>query len=520
MEVQSVTSSSSRSQVIKESDRIPDFSSKSIRNYCKTRFTTFFINNEEFHNATWNEILNPFHNLSQLSGRQWNFYFVGYCGWTWDAFDYFSVALNVTNLAEAFDVTIKDVTWGITVALMLRSVGAVIFGIWGDRCGRKWPYIFNLALLLVLQIGLGFVQTYGQFLAVRALFGIAMGGMYGNCVTLALEDCPVVARGVISGMFQEGYSLGYLLGVIFQRAITDTSVHSWRALCWFSAGPPVIFMVWRYFLPETDTYIQQKRIRELNKQNMSESETKFDMVVFKKNAMKAFKKYWLISIYSVILLSGFNFMSHGSQDLYPTMLTKQLKYSNDRSTVTNSVANLGALFGGIFFGQFSTYVGRRFTMVAGSIFGGAMIYPWAFVRNSGINAGAFFLQAAVLGAWGVIPIHLSELAPPEHRSFFTGFSYQLGNLCSSASSTIESTIGLRFPLPHVGKGVYDYAKVMAIFMGCVFVFVIIIVFMGPEYKGADLNTYRVEDVTEVHDDLTESIDSESSKPLARHIESV
>ncbi|CAK7896869.1 carboxylic acid transporter protein homolog [[Candida] anglica] len=495
----------------------PNLSSWAIKNYCATRFSSLFVPKEELADTTWSEILNPFQNLGQLTARQWNFFFVGFCGWTWDAFDYFSVSLNVSNLAKAFDVTVKEVTWGITLVLMLRSIGAVIFGLWGDRYGRKWPYIFNMGLLLVLQVGLGFVQTYKQFLAVRALFGIAMGGMFGNCAAIALDDCPKAARGVVSGMFQEGYALGYLLVVVFQRAITDNSSHSWRALFWFSAGPPVIFMVWRYMLPETNNYIELQQRRLLNKRTDGVEKSK--VVSFAHNGAEALKQYWLIIIYAILLMSGFNFMSHGSQDLYPTMLTKQLQYGADRSTVTNSVANLGAIFGGIVFGHLSTYIGRRLAIIVAAVIGGAMIYPWAFVRNSGINAGVFFLQAGVQGAWGVIPIHLSELSPPQYRSFFTGVSYQLGNLCSSASSTIESTIGERFPLPELGHDVYDYGKVMAIFMGCVFGFVIIITFVGPEYRGANLDITR-NDQLEIDDDKAESIETDEFKPEVRHTETV
>lgn len=306
---------------------------------------------------------------------------------------------------------------------------------------------------------------------------------------------------------------GYLLVVIFQRAITDNSKYSWRALFWFSAGPAAIFMVWRYFLPETDTFLrQQQKLYENNeKKNLK-------AVEFKEEGKKALKNYWLVIIYTVLLMSGFNFMSHGSQDLYPTLLTKQYGYGPNRSTVTNAVANLGAITGGMVLGHVSTFVGRRLTIVFGCILGGAMIYPWAFTKGPGINAGAFFLQAGVQGAWGVIPIHLSELSPPQFRSFVTGMSYQLGNLCSSASSTIESTIGERFPISRPGEeDIYDYAKVMLIFMGCVFAYVIVITVIGPENRGADLGIERDEVLDEDINDVTQkSIESVENKVEINH----
>ncbi|ANB12043.1 Jen1p [Sugiyamaella lignohabitans] len=189
-----------------------------------------------------------------------------------------------------------------------------------------------------------------------------------------------------------------------------------------------------------------------------------------------------------------NFNSHGSQDLYPTFLTAQLGFSKNASTVTNCVANIGALVGGVVAGHLSHVIGRRLMILICCVLGGAMVYPWAFsTNNASVNAAVFFMQAlGVQSSWGVIPIHLSELSPPRFRAFIVGISYQLGNLASSASSTIESTIGERFPLTgpngeHV-PGKYNYGKVMAIFMGCVFGVLFIVILVGPENRGANLLT--------------------------------
>lgn len=464
----------------------PTFTAKAISSYAATRFTTLVPRKQDlvFGKSFWN----PFAPLALLDKRQWNLFWVGFWCWTWDAFDYFSVSMNVSNLADTFDVKPSTVTWGITLVLMLRSVGAVIFGIMSDRYGRRMPLSIVMICLTVLQIGCGFVNTYKQFLGVRALFGIFMGGAFGPASAIALEDSPTEAHGILSGIFQEGYAFGYLLVICFQRAITDNSSHGWRALFWFSAGPTVLFVVWVLLTPETEGF---RTHRELALMNHSDSASKR----FIKQGKVALKQYWLVCIYLVLLMAGFNFSSHGSQDLYPTLLTKQLGFNEDRSTVTNCVANLGAIAGGILFGHLSTFIGRRLTIIICCIGGGALIYPWAYVRTSAINAGVFFLQFFVQGAWGIVPIHLSELSPPQFRAFVAGLAYQLGNLASSASSTIESTIGERFPLydenGNKKKDAYDYAKVMSIFMGCVFGYLLLITLVGPENKDADLN-YEME----------------------------
>jgi len=200
-------------------------------------------------------------------------------------------------------------------------------------------------------------------------------------------------------------------------------------------------------------------------------------------------------------MAGFNFMSHGSQDLYPTMLENQYLFGPDAVTVTQVVANLGAMSGGTIIGYLSQVFGRRFSIIFISIVGGALLYPYSFTGTEKVAAAAFFEQFCVQGAWGVIPIHLMELSPGGYRTFVVGTSYQLGNLVSSASSTIEATIGERFPLPSIQEGGetverYAYGKVICIFMGCVFAYVIILTILGPEYKGRKMDAASDQDFQE------------------------
>lgn len=196
-------------------------------------------------------------------------------------------------------------------------------------------------------------------------------------------------------------------------------------------------------------------------------------------------------------------MSHGSQDLYPTMLTNQFEFSANAVTVTQVVANLGAMAGGTTVGYCSQIFGRRFSIIFICIIGGALLYPYTFTSSKAVMAAAFFEQFCVQGAWGVIPIHLMELSPGSLRTFVVGTSYQLGNLASSAASTIEATIGERFPLPPIhtkeGKVIerYNYGKVICIFMGAVYAYTILLTFVGPERRGRNLNVEHDEDMAEV-----------------------
>lgn len=453
-----------------------------IRTYFKTRFTTLLPTRASIRESRKQYPLNPFPALGLMNWQQTQFFLVGLCAWTWDALDFFSVSLNMTAIAEDLNTTVKDISHAITLVLLLRVVGAVIFGYAGDRFGRKYPYCITMALIIVVQLAQGFVKSYSAFLGVRAIFGVIMGSVYGVASATALENAPVEARSILSGIFQQGYALGYLLGVVFVRAIVDNSSHGWRALFWFSAGPPVLFIVWRLLLPESPSYVRLKE-----EQKRSAERTNNGKSLFWQNARLAVRCHWITMVYLVILMAMFNFSSHGTQDLFPTMLTKQYDYSDDASTVTNSVANLGAIAGGIIVAHSSSFIGRRFAIVVCIIIAGALLYPWGFVSDkSGLNAAVFFLQFCIQGLWGCCPIYLMEMCPMEFRAFLTGVAYQMGNMISSASSTIEATMGEKFPVEGKPEGVYDYGKVMAIFMGAVLGVFLIVITLGPENKGGEI----------------------------------
>ncbi|KUI68403.1 hypothetical protein VM1G_03732 [Cytospora mali] len=352
--------------------------------------------------------------------------------------------------------------------------------------------------LTMYNQGTGFCRTYGEFLACRALFGVAMGGLYGNAAATALEDLPEETRGLMSGILQQGYAFGYLLATAFARGLVDTTSHGWRPLFWFGAGPPVLIIIFRLLLPETNAHQQRQSVRRTSEvAGTSVSKT------FLLEGKVALRRHWLLLTYLVLLMAGFNFMSHGSQDLYPTMLKNEFSFDADKITVTQVVANLGAMAGGTTVGFLSQSFGRRFSIIVICIVGGALLYPYSFVANERVIAAAFFEQFCVQGAWGVIPIHLMELSPGAFRTFVVGTSYQLGNLVSSASSTIEATIGERFPLPPEGETKrYNYGKVICIFMGCVYAYVILLTLIGPEHLRRKFEVEHDADVREIANEET------------------
>ncbi|SCU92745.1 LAMI_0E11848g1_1 [Lachancea mirantina] len=445
-----------------------------IQSYLKSRVTTLIPRKPSL--AELRRGANPIPALRVINYKQWLFILSAFATFTWEAFDFFTVSLNVKKLSHDFGVPAKQISWGMTIVLMLRIVGAVLFGYIGDRYGRKISFLINLTLMMVLEIITGFIKTnFKQFLAARAIFGIVLGGIFGNSAAQCFDDCPAEAHSFISGFFQQGYTLGYLLAVIFTRALADTTKQAWRSCFWFASGITFCLIVFRALLPETDAFIRSQKEKAENNDNS----TIKDIAV-------AFKRHWNMVIYMVLVMVGFNYLSHGTQDLFPTMLTNQLGFSSNSSTVTNCLANIGAIFGGLTIPHLARVTSRRFVIIVCSLCAACLIYPWGFVHNNSINASVFFMQMFIQGAWGLVPSYLHALAPDHKtKAFYVGISYQLGNLASSASSTIESSLSEKYPLydENTGQTVMDYGKVMSILVGAVIGYLVLVVFLGTEGRS-------------------------------------
>ncbi|KAK0452195.1 major facilitator superfamily domain-containing protein [Desarmillaria tabescens] len=428
--------------------------------------------------------------LASISWIQWAHFFSGWLAWTCAAIDFFSVSLTVPRLAVQFGKQTSDITTAITLTLLLRVIGSIIFGILSDRYGRKWPLVFNLVLVAILQLGAGFVNTFSQFLAVRSLFGIGMGGIWGMAASTALENLPVEARGLGSGVMQQGYAVGYLLAACINLKLVPAVPAGWRVLFWAASGISMFAAVLRALLPESEFFLKQKAREHGPTDSMEKTKT------FLKETGRMVRTHWLLCIYALLFMTAFNFLSHGSQDLYPTYLRDSKGISEYNATIATIIGNCGAIAGGALAGFVSQYIGRRLTIVLFVLLVGCFIPLWIIPSSFGaLAAGAFCVQFGVQGAWGVVPIQLSEMSPPAFRATFPGVAYQLGNMVSSASAQIEATGAAhqRTTITHADgttENVPDYAKVQGIFIGCVAVFLIVVTILGPEKHGSHFEEHK------------------------------
>lgn len=232
----------------------------------------------------------------------------------------------------------------------------ILFGVLSDRFGRKWPLVANLLLCSTVQLGTSFVQTFHQFLAVRTLFGIAMGGVWGLASSTALENLPVEARGLGSGVLQQGYAIGYLISAILNLYVVPHTRYTWRALFWTTSGISALAATIRAFTPESEVFLRAKE-QERALGGTTGKKTK----VFIHQVRTMLKTHWGLCVYAVLLMAGtlvcrrrrtwkglkcatgFNFLSHGSQDLYPTYLKTSKGFDNYHSIVATIIGNCGAI---------------------------------------------------------------------------------------------------------------------------------------------------------------------------------
>jgi MFS transporter, SHS family, lactate transporter len=352
-------------------------------------------------------------------------------GWTMDAFDYFIVVFVYKDIAETFHHSKAEVAFVTTATLVMRPVGALLFGLWADRVGRRLPLMVDVMFYSVVGFLCAFAPNFTVLVILRLLYGIGMGGEWGLGAALAMEKVPAERRGFFSGLLQEGYALGYLLASVASLVVMDWLGLSWRWLFGLSIVPALISLIIRYRVQESEVWeAAQDRMRLTN--------TRIRDVLRDGAIIRRF-------IYLVLLMTAFNWMSHGTQDVYPTFLGATANHGAGLASVTVKwivvVYNVGAIIGGLFFGTLSQRISRRYTVVFCALLGLPIVPLFAYSRTAAMLClGSFLMQLCVQGAWGVIPAHLTEMSPDAIRGLYPGVTYQLGNLLAAFNLPIQERL--------------------------------------------------------------------------------
>ena len=376
-----------------------------------------------------------------------------FLGWTLDAFDYFLVVMALTAIAKDFGRPDRDIAYSLTLTLAFRPVGAFIFGLLADRYGRRLPLMIDLVFYAVVEVATGFAHDFKTFLILRALFGIGMGGEWGVVASLAMEKAPAARRGVLSGFLQEGYACGYLLAALAYFVIFPR--WGWRPLFFVGGLPALLALYVRVGVKESEVW----------------ERTKHDSWG---QLGRAIVSNWKVFLYLVVLMTMMNFISHGTQDMYPTFLQRDWGFTPQNRAALTAFSMVGAITGGIIFGHISDRIGRRRAIVIALVLAVLAIPIWAHAPGIPVLvAGAFVMQFMVQGAWGVIPAHITELSPDSVRGFLPGFAYQCGVMLASYVTYIEAVFAERT----------SYANSMALTAATVFIGGAIAAWFGRERRG-------------------------------------
>ncbi|HEY2382024.1 MAG TPA: MFS transporter [Terriglobia bacterium] len=387
------------------------------------------------------------------SREHWYAVLASTIGWTLDSFDYFVVVMVLTEIAKEFHRTNAEVALTITLTLAMRPVGAFLFGLMADRYGRRIPLMIDVIAFSVLSVATGLAPNFKTFLIVRALFGIAMGGEWGAGASLVMEKVAPKWRGLLSGVLQQGYTTGNLLASLAYFLIVPH--FGWRALFFVGGAPALLAFFIRRNVSESEVWERTRR-----------KEWRDLWAVIRAN--------WKVFAYLVLFLTFMGFCGHGTQDMYPTFLKTQRGFSAQGAAVMTMIANLGALVGGILVAMTSDRFGRRRSIACGLGIAILVIPLWVFAPTTAmLAAGAFLIQFGVHGAWGVVPAHISELAPDQIRGFMPGFAYQCGILLAGSITYLQARFG----------GMTSYSNAMALTALVVFACTAAVVSAGPEKKG-------------------------------------
>ena len=385
----------------------------------------------------------------------------GVLGWVLDAFDFFVIVFLFDTLAQHFHVSKAAIVYSLTATLAMRPIGAILLGALADKVGRKRPLILCVLFFSTCTVLSGLAPTYAIFLLFRALYGIGMGGYWGVGASYAIESSPSELRGMLSGIIQAGYPLGYLLAAVVMQTIAHP--FGWRAA--FFAGIPatILIVILTSLAPESRAW--------------KEHRPQPGAGVFRSLYVHCSMFAYLLLMMTVLI-----FLSHGSQDLYPDFL-RTIRAISSKSILgmgaelgITVLFNIGAIVGAVIFGSLSQRIGRRAAILLALTVATFSIPAWAFGNSvATLACGSFFMQIGVQGAFGVVPAHLNELSPDTVRSLFAGCAYQMGVLLASPAPTLQFML----------RRLVGYRWALTAFDAGLIILMMIIIWFGPEARNRD-----------------------------------
>ncbi|HLY42719.1 MAG TPA: MFS transporter [Terracidiphilus sp.] len=400
--------------------------------------------------------------FKSLTPPQRHAFIASFLGWTLDSLDFFLLIFCVKAMATEFRTQPSVILEAVFLTQAFRPVGALVFGVLADRYGRRPILIFNILSFSIIEFACAFAPTLSVLLVLRALFGIAMGGEWGVGAALTFETLPKEGRGAFSGILQEGYAVGSIVA----SALFGLFFHSigWRGLFILGASPALLVLYVQTRVEESPVWLAGAEARAARRAG--------PMIPAQ---LKEFLPRFL---FLVVLMTAFMSFSHGTQDVYPTFLTVQIKLSAATVGMIGVLYGLGSIVGGFVFGQLSEHWGRKRAIVAAALLSLPVIPLWAYGHTAvALGTGAVLMQFMVQGAWGVVPAYLTELSPGPVRATAPGLAYQLGGLITSWNGVLQAK---------VAEWWGTYPPVLAITVVVVALALALLAMLGHEARGAEM----------------------------------
>jgi len=395
---------------------------------------------------------------------QWMTLLATWGGWCLDVFDYFLLALVLTEVTKTFGVSLIAIGTVLTATLISRLVGGVIVGTWGDRVGRKLPLMVSILTFAVFSAMSGFAPNFKWFFLCRILFGLGMGGEWAAGTPLAMESWPRQSRGVASGILQGGYPCGYFLAIVTYYFVFP--IWGWRVLFLVGILPALLLVFIRLRVKESPVF--EARREALQKSGKKETGI---------SAVGLFKPGMLgNTAHACLLMVAAQTSSFCMTLLWPTYLTRELHLTIGQRTKFVMLFNIFCLFGYWISGALSEKIGRRITLVYFSLIGALVIPLYSLTHTYNLAMlGAALTGLFALGLWGVIPAYLTERFPTSMRAVGIATAFGIGAGIGSFGPTLQTLL--------VQKAGFTLGQAIALGTASCLVALTIAALLGPEPKG-------------------------------------